>query len=127
MKQFKLEVSHASTAQLSTIGLDLKIMSNGWARHGPRIMINGHKLQAPSLRIPGTSRKLQAGLDKAWALGYSGIMELSNFLDKYHSRADKMRILKKMLKAAEANKSKTVSVKKARSIIFNHKEGDMKI
>ncbi|MDP6024114.1 MAG: hypothetical protein QGG19_22945 [Alphaproteobacteria bacterium] len=33
----------------------------------------------------------------------------------------------KMLKAAEANKSKTVSVKKARSIIFNHKEGDMKI
>ena len=54
-------------------------------------------------------------------------MELSNFLDKYHSRADKMRILKKMLKAAKANKSKTVSVKKAQSIIFNHKEGDMKI
>ena len=54
-------------------------------------------------------------------------MELSNFLDKYHSRADKMRILQKMLKAAEANKKKVVSVKKARSIIFNHKEGDMKI
>ena len=54
-------------------------------------------------------------------------MKLSNFLDKYHSRTDKMRILKKMLKAAEANKTKTVSVKKARSIIFNHKEGDMKI
>ena len=54
-------------------------------------------------------------------------MELSNFLDKYHSRADKMRILKKMLKAAEANKGKTVSVKKARSIIFNHQEGDKKI
>ena len=32
-----------------------------------------------------------------------------------------------MLKVAENNKSKTVSVKKARSIIFNHKEGDMKI
>ena len=76
------------------------------------------------------SKKLQAAsfkLDKAVDLGYSGIMKLSDFLDKYHSRADKMRILKKMLKAAETNKSKTVSVKKARSIIFNHKEGDMKI
>jgi len=57
MKKFTIEVSHASPAQLSTIALDLKIMSNGWARHGPRIMINGDKLQAPSLRIPGTGRK----------------------------------------------------------------------
>ena len=57
MKQFKLEVSHASQAQLATIALDLKIMSNGWAKHGPRIEINGHKLQAPSLRIPGSGRK----------------------------------------------------------------------
>ena len=54
-------------------------------------------------------------------------MELSNFLDKYHSRADKMRILKKMLKAADSNKRKAISLKKARSLIFNHKEGDMKI
>ena len=95
-------------------------------------MVKSFKLQAWG--SPGTStgreaasRKLQAGLDKAIALGYSGIMKLSNFLDKHHSRADKMRILKKMLKAAEANKTKTVSVKKARSIIFNHREGDMKI
>ena len=57
MKKFTIEVSHASTAQLATIGLELKIMSNGWARHGPRIQINGNKLQAPSLRIPGTGRK----------------------------------------------------------------------
>ena len=57
MKKFTIEVSHASTAQLSTIGLELKIMSKGWARHGPRIQINGAKLQAPSLRIPGTGRK----------------------------------------------------------------------
>jgi len=57
MKQFKLEVSHASPAQLATIALDLKIMSNGWAKHGPRIMINNQKLQAPSLTIPGTGRK----------------------------------------------------------------------
>jgi hypothetical protein len=46
MKKFTIEVSHASPAQLSTIALDLKIMSNGWAKHGPRIMINGSKLQA---------------------------------------------------------------------------------
>ena len=60
MKKFTIEVSHASSPQLATIALDLKIMSNGWAKHGPRIMINGEKLQAPSLRIQGTSAKLQA-------------------------------------------------------------------
>ena len=57
MKKFTIDISHASPAQLATIALDLKIMSNGWARHGPRIKINGDKLQAPSLRIPGTGRK----------------------------------------------------------------------
>ena len=57
MKQFKIEVSHASPAQLATIGLELKIMSNGWARHGPRIYINGQKLQAPSLREPRHKRQ----------------------------------------------------------------------
>jgi len=60
MKKFTIEVSHASGPQLSTIALDLKIMSNGWAKHGPRIRINGQELQAPSLRIQGTSAKLQA-------------------------------------------------------------------
>ena len=50
-------------------------------------------------------------------------MKLSDFLDKHQESWDKMRILKKMLKTAEANKSKTVSVKKARSIIFNHTPG----
>ena len=57
MKKFTIEVSHASSPQLATIALDLKIMSNGWAKHGPRSVINGDKLQAPSLRIPGTGRK----------------------------------------------------------------------
>jgi len=57
MKQFKIEVSHATPQQLATIALELKIMSNGWTRHGPRIVINGDKLQAPSLRIPGSGRK----------------------------------------------------------------------
>ena len=57
MKKFTIEVSHASPAQLSTIGLELKIMSNGWAKYGPRIMINGKELQAPSLRIHGSRTK----------------------------------------------------------------------
>ena len=57
MKKFTIEVSHASSPQLATIALDLKIMSNGWARHGPRIKINGDKLQAPSLREPRTKRQ----------------------------------------------------------------------
>ena len=57
MKKFTIEVSHASGPQLATIALELKIMSNAWERFGPRIVINGEKLQAPSLRIPGTGRK----------------------------------------------------------------------
>ena len=56
MKKFTIEVSHASSPQLATIALELKIMSNGWAKHGPRIRINGQKLQAPSLRVPGTAK-----------------------------------------------------------------------
>ena len=60
MKKFTIEVSHASPAQLSTIALELKIMANSWERFGPRIMINGQQVQAPSLRLEGTSGKLQA-------------------------------------------------------------------
>ena len=60
MKKFTIEVSHASPAQLTTIGLELKIMSNAWEKFGPRIMINGKKLEAPSLRIQGSSGKPQA-------------------------------------------------------------------
>jgi hypothetical protein len=57
MKKFTIEISNASTAQLTTIALELKIMANNWERFGPRIVINGQKLQAPSLRIPGSGRK----------------------------------------------------------------------
>ena len=60
MKQFTIEVKHASPAQLLSIAAELKIMSNDWTRFGPRILINGQKLQAPSLRVPGTGRKRQA-------------------------------------------------------------------
>jgi len=67
MKKFKIEVKHASEAQLLTIAAELKIMSNGWAKFGPRILINGDKLQAPSLTIPGTGRKPQASSFKRQA------------------------------------------------------------
>ena len=45
MKKFTIEVSHASGPQLSTIALELKIMSNGWAKHGPQILINRQQKQ----------------------------------------------------------------------------------
>ena len=60
MKKFTIEVSHASPAQLSTIALELKIMSNGWTKYGPKIRINGQELQAPSLTIQGSRTKPQA-------------------------------------------------------------------
>ena len=57
MKKFTIDVSHASPAQLLTIAAELKIMSNGWERFGPKISINGQKLQAPSLREPRYKRQ----------------------------------------------------------------------
>jgi len=57
MKKFTIEVKNASGPQLQTIGLELKIMSNGWAKYGPRITINGSKLQAPSLKEPSHKRQ----------------------------------------------------------------------
>jgi len=66
VKKFTIEVSHASTAQLLTIAAELKIMANSWEKFGPRITINGKKLQAPQLTIPGT-RKQQAASTKRQA------------------------------------------------------------
>ena len=60
MKKFTIEVKHATAAQLSTIALELKIMSNDWVKHGPRITINGKPLEAPSLRMEAPSSKPQA-------------------------------------------------------------------
>jgi hypothetical protein len=63
MKQFKIEVSRASSGQLQTIAAELKIMSNSWSQFGPRIIINGEKLQAPRHKLTAdeaASRKLQA-------------------------------------------------------------------
>jgi hypothetical protein len=60
MKKFTIEVSHASAGQLQTIASELKIMSNEWAKHGPRITINGKPLEAPSLTMEVPSSKQQA-------------------------------------------------------------------
>ena len=57
MKKFTIEVKGASSAQLFTIAAELKIMSNSWAKFGPRILINGQKLEAPSLRLEKTSKQ----------------------------------------------------------------------
>ena len=57
MKKFTIEVNQASKPQLLTIAAELKIMSNAWSKFGPRIRINGQKLQPPSLRIPATRKR----------------------------------------------------------------------
>ena len=57
MKKFTIEVSHANPGQLQTIAAELKIMSNAWTKFGPRILINGQKLQAPSLTEPRHKRQ----------------------------------------------------------------------
>ena len=57
MKKFTIKVSYASPAQLQTIAAELKIMSNDWIKFGPRILINGQKLQAPRLHLEKTSKQ----------------------------------------------------------------------
>ena len=51
MKKFTIEVSHASPAQLQTVAAELKIMSHGWAKFGPRITINKRALEPLKLRL----------------------------------------------------------------------------
>jgi hypothetical protein len=70
MKKFTIEVNGASTPQLTTIGLELKIMANNWERFGARISINGEKLQAPQLTIPGSGHKQQAASTKHQASSF---------------------------------------------------------
>ena len=60
MKKFTIEVNGASTPQLTTIALELKIMANSWEKFGPKIKIDGQQVKAPSLRIEGSSHKQQA-------------------------------------------------------------------
>ena len=57
MKKFTIEVSHANPGQLLTIAAELRIMSHGWTKYGPRIYINGQKLQALELHEPRHKRQ----------------------------------------------------------------------
>jgi len=54
MKKFTIDISHASPGQLLTIAAELKIMSNGWEKFGPRIMINKQAVLPPALRMTPT-------------------------------------------------------------------------
>ncbi len=51
MKQFTIEVKHASGPQLQTIAAELRIMSHNWTRFGPRITINKRALEPLKLRV----------------------------------------------------------------------------
>ena len=61
MKQFTIEVAHASGPQLQTIAAELKIMSHAWTKFGPRITINKRALDPLKLRMsPAEARKERA-------------------------------------------------------------------
>jgi len=61
MKQFTIEVKHASGPQLQTIAAELRIMSHNWTRFGPRITINKRALEPLKLRVSvAESRKERA-------------------------------------------------------------------
>ena len=57
VNRFTVDITHASGPQLLTIAAELKIMSNSWERFGPRIRIDGQKLQAPELHETRTKRQ----------------------------------------------------------------------
>jgi len=64
MKQFTIEVSHASPAQLQTLAAELKIMSHNWERFGPRITINKRALEPLKLRLSKAEIKKERATNK---------------------------------------------------------------
>ena len=60
MKQFTIEISHASPGQLQTIAAELKIMSHDWTKFGPRITINKRALEPLKLKQSLAEAKRQA-------------------------------------------------------------------
>ena len=64
MKQFTIEVSHASPAQLQTVAAELKIMSHGWSKFGPRITINKRALEPLKLRLSNAEIKKERATNK---------------------------------------------------------------
>ena len=64
MKQFTIEVSHASPAQLQTLAAELKIMSHGWSKFGPRITINKRALEPLKLRVSVAEARKERATNK---------------------------------------------------------------
>ena len=64
MKQFRIDVSHASPGQLQTIAAELKIMSHGWTKFGPRITINKQALEPLKLRQSVAEAKKERATNK---------------------------------------------------------------
>ena len=64
MKQFTIEISHASPGQLQTIGAELKIMSHGWTKFGPRITINKRALEPLKLRMTNAESRKERATNK---------------------------------------------------------------
>ena len=64
MKQFKIDVSHASPGQLQTIAAELKIMSHGWTKFGPRITINKQALEPLKLRVSVAEARKERATNK---------------------------------------------------------------
>ena len=60
MKQFTIEISHASPGQLQTIAAELKIMSHDWTKFGPRITINKRALEPLKLKQSVAEARRQA-------------------------------------------------------------------
>jgi|TARA_R110002110_G_scaffold254324_1_gene470156 hypothetical protein len=64
MKQFTIEVAHASGPQLQTIAAELKIMSHNWTKFGPRITINKRALDPLKLRMSPTEVRKERATNK---------------------------------------------------------------
>ena len=64
MKQFRIDVSHASPGQRQTIAAELKIMSHGWTKFGPRITINKQALEPLKLRVSVAEARKERATNK---------------------------------------------------------------
>ena len=64
MKQFTIEVKHASGPQLQTIAAELRIMSHNWTKFGPRITINKRALDPLKLRMTRAESKKEQATNK---------------------------------------------------------------
>ena len=64
MKQFTIEIKHATGPQLQTIAAELKLMSHNWTRFGPRITINKRALEPLKLRVSVAEAKKEQATNK---------------------------------------------------------------